>query len=228
MPSRPRFGRYEASGAAEFMMSFGSGDGPQLLIVPPLLEELNRTRKLLSDLMRLLAERGIASHLPDLPGTGESTRPLEAVAWRDWRDAVAAAAVACRATALFSLRGGTLLDDAAQVARMMRFSPVEGKRLLRDLVRSRSVTDSEFDAEAQQRVFERTTWLGGYPLTAGLAAALRAAAPADTGAVTLRLEGDAAPADAHVAGTPLWRRAEPSGSPELAASLANEIVALIA
>jgi hypothetical protein len=101
------------------MMRIGSG--PALLFLPPLFEEMNRTRALLATVMGILAGEGYGCFLPDLPGTGESERALEEVSWDDWRSAAAAAAEACGATAGVSLRGGALLDDP--VPRRWRFAP---------------------------------------------------------------------------------------------------------
>ena len=223
-PRAPRFSHYDWGGGREWMMSFGPEDGPQLLIVPPLLEELNRTRKLFSDTMRALADRGVASHLPDLPGTGESCMALGDLVWDDWRQAIAKAADSISATAVFGIRGGCLIDDATGSGNTCRFAPTEGKRLIRDLIRARSVTDPGFDSAAQKAVFEAgTTMLGGYPISAQFASSMRDAAPADIDSFTIRLEGDRGEADAHIEGAALWRRAEPGGSPKLAQSLADAI-----
>ncbi len=207
------------------MMSFGPEGGPRLLIIPPLFEELNRTRKLLSDLMRTLAGSDVATHLPDLPGTGESETLLSDVSWSDWRHAVRDAAQEADATAILAVRGGCLLDDTVQGIRHIRFSPVAGKRLIRDLIRARSLTDPDFDGDAQKSVFdEGSTNLGGYPIAADMARAVRDAelkSADDT--ITIRLESEHGDADVTIEGTPLWRRAEPSGSPELATRLADAI-----
>jgi len=226
----PRFWQYESLGNAQPVMSFGPDSGPQLLIIPPLFEELNRTRKLLSDVMRSLSANGIASHLPDLPGTGESETDLSAVDWADWRQAIGDAAKACRATATFAVRGGCLLDDAVASKPLMRFSPVEGKRLIRDLVRSRSLNDADFDSEAQKAVFtDGSTILGGYLIPSTLACAVRDALFVDVEtANTLRLENEHGEADDRIAGPPLWRRAEPSGSDELTQALSAAITEWIA
>ena len=45
---------------------------------------------------------------------------------------------------------------------------------------------------------------------------------------TVRLDTDPKPADRHVPGTPLWRRAEPDNDPALAAILADDIADWIA
>lgn len=227
-PAAPRFGEYVWRGGREWLMRFGPGDGPQLLIIPPLLEELNRTRKLLSDLMRCLAESGIGSVLPDLPGTGESLRQIEETSLVDWRAAMTSLVSEQEFSGVFSLRGGSLLDNAVD-AKSMRFAPVAGNNLIRDLIRARGVTDKSFDRTAQKAVFEAgPTMLGGYMISADFGTALRDAALPDRDDVTTgRLDTDMAEADFKIAGSPLWRRAEPSGSPELAAALAEKINAWI-
>ena len=226
MPPAPRFWLYDSLDFGNPIMSHGPETGPQLLIVPPLFEELNRTRKLLSDIMRRLAEGGIGSHLPDLPGTGESEHPLELFEWTDWRHAVGNVADQCNATAIFSFRGGCLLDEVVREKPIFRFSPVDGKRLIRDLIRSRSITDAEFDSDAQKAVFETgPTNLGGYPVRPELARAVRDAAPATIDDITtIRLETEYGDADWKVSGPALWRRAEPSGAPELTDGLAAVIL----
>ena len=45
---------------------------------------------------------------------------------------------------------------------------------------------------------------------------------------TVRLDTDPQPADRHVPGTPLWRRAEPGNDPALAVLLADDIADWIA
>ncbi len=225
MPLAPRFGEYVTGGCHEFLMSFGPQNGPQLLVIPPLLEELNRTRKLLSDLMRTLAAHGIGTHLPDLPGTGESERVFEAVSWSDWEVAVHDIAKIASPDAVVSFRGGCLLDHAAGCEKTIRFAPTEGKRLIRDLIRSRAVTDTGFDSATQKAVFETgPTMLGGYPVSANFASAMRNAEPKDApGVHTIRLTGDRGDAEIHIEGSPLWHRAEPSGSPEMVRRLADII-----
>ncbi|MFN2258842.1 MAG: hypothetical protein ABR601_03270 [Parasphingopyxis sp.] len=223
----PRFGGYDCQGRAEFMISFRPEDAAaRLLVVPPLFEELNRTRKLLSDLMRALADHGIASDLPDLPGTGESLTPLEETDWGGWRQAVVAAGAAADATHILAIRGGCLLDDAAGTLPHYRFAPVAGKNLLRDLVRARALGDKAFDKPAQQAVYDQTTLLGGYPVSAGMARALRDAEPSDVPSLrTARLESDLTEAEDRIPGAAPWRRAEPGAWPDATATIARNIIA---
>ncbi len=227
-PPEPRYREYAWRDGHEWMLELGPENGPRLLILPPLLEELNRSRKLLTDMMRDLAVTGILSVLPDLPGTGESLRTIDATDWDDWRDAMTSLVQEQQFSGIFSLRGGCLLDDCS-TAKAIRFAPVAGKNLIRDLIRARGVTDKGFDAAAQKAVFETgPTMLGGYPVPVALARALRDAdLPERADVTTGRLESDLPDADFKIDGTPVWRRAEPSGSPELSRALADKIAAWI-
>jgi pimeloyl-ACP methyl ester carboxylesterase len=208
--------RYEAlsvNGRDEWLTVVGADEAPALLILPPLFEELNRTRALLLQTMRALAAAGWRCVLPDLPGTGESETALEAVEWRHWRDAATAAAAAVGAVAALGIRGGALLDDV--VPRRWRLSPPTGAALVRDLERT-GLTGARG---------------GGYAPAPALVEALRAAAaaagPAAGEVRTARLASDPAPADVRLEGPPLWRRSEPAGAPALAAAIAADVSAWI-
>jgi len=196
--------RYRTGGRDEWAMRIG--EGPALLFVPPLFEELNRTRALLAATMRALAAAGFGCWLPDLPGTGESGRALEDVSWQDWREAAAAAFDSARAVASVALRGGALLDDPAPAR--WRFAPASGASLARDLARAGLMTEGG----------------GGYRPSERLLAGMDAAEPAPGTTVrTLRLATDRAEADLKLEGPPLWRRAEPQNSHELAEAMASDI-----
>ncbi len=198
------YSRYRVGDGDEWMMRIGSG--PALLFLPPLFEEMNRTRALLAGTMRALASRGFECWLPDLPGTGESERALEAVSWQDWKDAAASAFEAAGALASVSLRGGALLDSAAPAR--WRFAPATGASLARDLARAGLMTEGG----------------GGYAPSEALLAALAEAEPPDGGTLrVVRLATDRSEADLKLDGPPLWRRAEPQNSSELAAAIALDI-----
>ena len=213
----PRVHHYMVGGDSEFMLAYGPKNGPQLLILQPFFEEMNRCRALVAALCRGLAERGIGCWLPDLPGTGESLRPLESVDWPLWTDAVATAATLLysgtnRRPDCVSLRGGALLDQVAG-ARRWRFSPTSGRSLLSDLRRSALASGSAPATAA------------GYRLSSSLSAALHTAdVVADDGSRILRLVSDDRPADRHVDAAPLWRRPEPTSDDALAALLVEDIV----
>lgn len=197
------------------MMRIGPAEAPPILIVPPLFEEMNRTRALIAAMMRLLAARGFGCWLPDLPGTGESERPLSEVVWEDWRAAVSeaadhAAAAGGRAPLVAALRGGCLIDDAAEGAGHWRFAPTTGASLVRDMERS---------------ALAGTAW-AGYDPAPSLRAEVEAATPEPAMRLrTLRLASDPAEADGKIAGPALWRRSEPGHSAALAEAAADDLAA---
>lgn len=202
-----RYTSYRAGTSDEWMMRIGPDGAPAILILPPLFEEMNRTRAFLASLMRALAERGFECRLPDLPGTGESERGLEGVTWEEWRKAISAAGQGVRA--VVSVRGGALLDDAVEAACHFRFAPAEGKALARDMARSNLGGGGG---------------TAGYPVTEAMLAALGAAMPANLPKLrTVRLASDPREADTKLDGPALWRRSEPGTSPELAQLLAADI-----
>ena len=198
----------------EWMLRAGDPRTPPILFVPPLFEELNRTRALIVAVVRRVAAEGSSCWLPDLRGTGESLLPLEDVTWSDWRHDVSAAAAhvsreSGRAPLVASIRGGALLDDAVEAAGWWRFAPATGAALARDLDRASLTGGAEW---------------AGYPASPEMREELRsAAADAVTPLRTLRLATDAGEADHKLAGPALWRRSEPGNSAELAAALAADL-----
>ncbi|HEX8364854.1 MAG TPA: hypothetical protein VF603_06165 [Allosphingosinicella sp.] len=207
------YDRYTVDGCSEWMMRIGAAEAPPLLIVPPFFEEMNRTRALLAAMMRALAGRGYCCWLPDLPGTGESERALDEVSWDDWRAAVSeaadhAAAASGRAPVVAGVRGGCLIDDAAEGAGHWRLAPVVGASLTRDMERSGMAG---------------VAW-AGYAPSPSLRAELEAALPEPEARLrTVRLASDRGEADAKVAGPALWRRSEPGTSAALAEALAADL-----
>jgi hypothetical protein len=207
------FERFQGSNGEEWLMRIGRPQAPAVLFVPPLFEEMNRTRALIAATMRAAARKGHCCWLLDLSGTGESERDLAAVAWDDWRHDVAAAAAHLSAKGkkplIASLRGGALVDDGAQALGWWRFAPVDGAAVARDMARSGLAGGVEW---------------AGYAPADGLKAALEKAAPASVAPLrTVRLATDRAAADAKVEGPALWRRSEPGSSPALAEALAADL-----
>lgn len=212
-PDGLSFDRYTVDGCSEWMMRIGRAEAPPILIVPPLFEEMNRTRALIAAMMRALAARGYGCWLPDLPGTGESERALEEVSWDDWRTAVSeaadhAAAAGGRAPVVAAIRGGCLIDDAAEGAAHWRLAPAAGASLARDMERSG---------------LAGVEW-AGYAPSRSLREELLAAVPeAEMRLRTVRLASDRAEADAKIAGPALWRRSEPGTSAALAEAAAADL-----
>ena len=215
------YDRYRTGGREEWLMRIGPVDASPILFLPPLFEEMNRTRAFLAAIMRALAVEGYGCWLPDLPGTGESEQALEACSWDGWRDAVRnagdyVAGVAGRAPLVAAVRGGALLDDAVSAAHRWRFAPAEGASLARDMIRASLIKTDEMKGPEVD--------LAGYRMSEALLANLSAAKLAPAPLVrTVRLQSDRNEADSKVEGPALWRRSEPGNSPELAQLIASDI-----
>lgn len=213
-PGGLAYDRYTAGGFDEFLTRIGAPAASPILFVPPLFEEMNRTRALIVAAMRALASRGFGCWLPDLPGTGESERRLHDVTWEDWRSAVReaadhAAAAGGRAPLVASIRGGALIDDAAEGGGHWRLAPVEGASLARDLGRTSLAGGAEW---------------AGYDAAPALRGALASAAPETVARLrTVRLASDRADADGRIEGPALWRRSEPGSSTDMSAAIAADI-----
>lgn len=207
--------QYPSETGPEWMMRIGTAEAPPILFVPPLFEEMNRTRALIAAAMRALAVRGFGCWLPDLCGTGESERGLLDATWAGWRHDVSAAAEFAQGRSgqiplLAALRGGTLIDDAAAAIGRWRLAPVEGASLVRDMERAG---------------LAGVAW-AGYEASPDVRGKLADARPyAQTPLRTVRLATDAGTADAKLAGPALWRRSEPGQSAELAEAMATDIAA---
>lgn len=199
-----------------------------ILIVPPLFEEANRTRRTLVLAMRALAAQGFASVLPDLPGQNESLIPLDTVDLAGWQRALADVADAIDGPVIIaSLRGGALIDHIAKAGAWWRLAPVGGASLLRTLMRARVAADREAGITAsleslQDMAKTEPLALAGNRLSPAMVAQLggaevQPAAPLRTVAL--------GHADDAIAGTPLWLRAEPGEDRAMADAIAADVAA---
>jgi hypothetical protein len=202
---------YDWAGGREAMLRFGPDTGPVVVAALPLFEEANRTRAFVVTILRALAERGIAGALPDLPGQGESLLETDVASLSGLREGFAAACARFDTAYAFAIRSGALLDNCAELAGRCHFVPTTGAELSRELGRIRGLNDGNNYA--------------GNLLSRELLAEIEEAVPAV--GRTVRLEGDARPADVKLRGAPLWRRAEPDNDPALAALLADDIAAWV-
>lgn len=203
---------YYWAGGREAVLRFGPADGPVVVAALPLFEEANRTRTFTVTLLRALAERGIASALPDLPGQGESLIPTGQLRLANLCAAYAAAVrtIGRRCYAL-TIRSGALIDGDTELAGRWHLAPQTGPELRRELERARQSSDNEDYA--------------GNQLSAAFLRELDSAAPSN--ARVVRLDSDPRDATLRVPGGPLWRRAEPDNDPVLAALLADDIAAWV-
>ena len=197
-----------------------------IVIVPPLFEEANRTRRTLVLAMRALVANGFAALLPDLPGQNESLVPLVEVDLDRWQDALAEVIAGNDGPAIIaSVRGGTLIDHKAKAAAWWRLAPVGGASLLRTLMRARvsadreaGVTSSLEDLQAAAR--SEALLLAGNALSPAMIAGLGTAEAQPV--APLRSIGSGADG---IAGTPLWLRAEPGEDAAMARAIAADIAA---
>ena len=200
---------YSWRGGNKLWLRHGVNYPLQIIVIQPLFEEANRCRRLLVSVMRGLAANGIGSALPDLPGTGESLADIHGVAFSDWQEALSAVVETVRPAVIASLRSGVLLDGGLPAKGHWRFAPETGKRIVRDLRRTQ---------------LSGSALYAGHAISDAFLAALEVAPIAPLAPLhTLRLESDAGDADAKIAGSPLWRRAEPGDDPELAAALVADL-----
>lgn len=215
---------YDWAGGREAMLRFGPAGGPVVVMLPGLFEEHNRTRSLAVLICRILAERGVASVVPDLPGQGESLVPTQAATLVDWRDAIRSLAEGqgvLNPVVVASMRGGSIAHSETGVCGHWQLSPITGQIMLRDLVRAQTVAGDKPIAMSDQAIE-----LAGNLISRSLADALEAdidLPPLQAPLRTIRLENDPAPADLKLPGAPLWRRAEPGNDPVLAALLADDL-----
>ncbi len=203
----------------EHALAFDRGRARRLLIVPPLFEEQNRTRRLLAQTMRLLDAAGFDCFLPDLPGCNESTQDLHVQSLHSWRLAMADAEAHFRANMVLALRGGALVFPAHLPGWVLE--PQRGAALLRQLLRARVLAAREAGEELTtdgllEEGREAGLTLAGYRLSAALIAGLEGAFPANEGQRMIHLSELGG-------GAALWSRVEPGEDAAQATALARII-----
>ncbi|MEO5939046.1 MAG: hypothetical protein ABIQ43_08560 [Sphingomonas sp.] len=217
---------YDWGGGREAMLRFGPASGPVVVLALPLFEEANRTRTFSVGLLRKLADRGVASVLPDLPGQNESVVATEHAMLAGWRAAFAAAAAATgRPVHSVTMRGGSLIDHDAKVASRWQLAPAKGEALIRELFRTAQAAGEpvEIDLDAWSDEGGPVT-IAGNRISRPLLRDLNTADCVREGLVrAVRLDTDPAVADRKVEGALLWRRSEPGDDAALAAILADDI-----
>jgi hypothetical protein len=206
--------------ADEYAAAFDRQRSVRLLIVPPLFEEMNRTRRMLVETQRQLDALGFDSMLPDLPGCNESPQAFSAQSLGSWRTAMAAAARHFAATHVLAVRGGALVFPVSLPGWVLE--PQKGAAVLRQLLRARVLAAKEAgreesSADLLEQGRQHGLELAGYRLSAALIAGLDAALPEDEGQRVIR--------QSELGGSPLWLRSEPGEDPAQSAALARIIAA---
>lgn len=167
-----------------------------VLVVPPFAEEMNKCRRMVTELAVQLAERGIATVVPDLYGTGDSAGDFEDADWETWIGDLGAVASWARdgghrLTGCLAIRlGAALALDAASagqlpaVERTVLWQPVfDGGRYLQQFLRLRIAAAMMEDrretlADLKARLTAgQTVEVAGYGLSSRLAAGLEGVDP---------------------------------------------------
>ncbi len=212
---------YDFGGQSEFCLCFGERHAARtIVIIPPMFDEMNRTRRMLVEVMRALAGRGVCSLLPDLPGLNESLTDISKQTVSTWRRALEEVVVQLNPTHIVSLRGGTLIDDVADMP-TLRLAPVKGASLLKTMLRSRLVADKEAGINSTIESLMATAKSGllelsGYNFSNEMLQSLQDAEPSTSyqfQEITL----------ADIDGTPLWLRAEPQDDARMSAAFADKL-----
>lgn len=212
---------YETGGHSEHCLSFGTVDATRtILIVPPLFEEMNRTRRMLVEAMRALGEQAVRTLLPDLPGCNESLACMSEQTLLDWRNAVADCASQLSATHIASVRGGCLIDDTANLP-LWRLAPAKGASLLKSMLRTRIVADKEAGISTTVEQLMMAAKSAPLDLT-GILLRQEMLAELDM-ALTSTTTGIHEAALADIDGTPLWLRAEPGEDSAMSAAIAADL-----
>jgi exosortase A-associated hydrolase 2 len=170
-----------------FVIARGAPGQRAMLIVPPFAEEMNKSRRMCTELAVALARRGVTTILPDLFGTGDSEGEFAEADWDAWKDDIRLTCVWAGSTGrpvsmLLGIRLGCLLGAEVAAAlperieRTVFWQPVaEGRRVLTQFLRLRVAASLMEDRkETAEALRERlrageSIEIAGYELSSRLA-----------------------------------------------------------
>lgn len=236
----------------------GANARPPVLLLPPLLEELNKSRRQLNELARALRAAGHGVLLVDWFGTGDSAGELRDASWSQWQADVAAARawLAERYSALpifCALRGGALLlPEHADCSWLLCVPIVDGQQQLSQWLRlklmaARMAGEALSSDQLQAQIAAGGVEIAGYFLPPALVDPMRAIrlnelAPTTTGwrhIIELGSSEQPTPAIqtllqrwsaswAIAAGDSFWQTTEISSSPALTAAVLQQFKQVVA
>jgi exosortase A-associated hydrolase 2 len=134
-----------------------------VLVVPAFGEEMNKSRRQITETAHALVERGFAVLLVDLFGTGDSEGSFAEASWEIWKSDVATAITWATATGLSvdaliatrlgcSLAAATLRDNDQTMATSIFWQPVEsGRQFMTQFLRLR-VAASMMEDDSKETV----------------------------------------------------------------------------
>lgn len=190
-----------------------------ILILQPLFEEANRTRRTLALMAQKLGDAGLGAAIPDVPGMGE--HPTDAASAtvtqvnRELSTLVETLGRDGSSIITAGWRGGCLFDGILGTNAAWRFAPEAGDRMVRTMLRTEMPDESDGGC-----AFVLGQSVSGAFLDELAATAL----PEHDQLRTIRLATDRAEADRHIEASPLWRHAEPGEDPALAELLADDLI----
>ena len=229
MSPEPRICSYEWSGGHEAMLRWGPEHAPVAVLALPLFEEANRTRAFGAGIARALAHHG------------DSERAIAGFSVLDLQIAYVAAVEQAGASLVgygVGIRSGALLDALGPLAGRWHLAPQTGVELLLELRRLlQTATEAPlprdhwwFDGALLEDVPDPAVEIAGNLIGVDLLTDLCVKEPFDMPGIprrVVRLAQDPRPADRHVPGPALWRRADPGNDHGLAQLLATDIATWI-
>lgn len=203
----------------ELLVSFNEGRTHRILVLPAWFDEANKLRRLTVEVMRRLDGAGVDSFLPDLPGCNESLAPLSDQTLASWSEAASEAAKAVAATHVLSMRAGTLIAPPSLPG--WRYAPQTGAKLLRGMIRARTIAAREEGREETSETLMDAgrrdgLALAGWDIGAEMFRELESAEPRQS-------EVQSNISQSTVGGSGLWLRAEPDFDAAQADALAAAI-----
>lgn len=151
-----------------------------VLVVPPFAEEMNKCRRMVTEVALGLAERGIATVVPDLYGTGDSGGDFLDADWDTWLGDVGRASAwvaesVGRVTGVLAIRLGCALSVQAaldgylpSVSRSVFWQPVfDGRRHLTQFLRLRLAASLMADRKETMKDLQQLLELEGELEVAG-------------------------------------------------------------
>lgn len=169
-----------------------------VLVVPPFTEEMNKCRRMVTEVASALADRGVATVLPDLYGTGDSGGDFADANWDVWQSDIFRTSRWCAergwpVQGILAVRLGCALAVAAMasgrlpsVARSALWQPMfDGRRFLAQFLRLRIAASLMLDQKESLAGLRARLHAGevleiaGYGLSSRLAADLDSLGPPD-------------------------------------------------
>lgn len=223
MSSQLLYDSYNFAGNDEYLITSQNIDkiDHHILFSAPLFAEMNKMRRTLTEVIRLLSAHNIKCSLPDLPGCNESLAPFNEQNLENWQSALVACANQKEVSHIASFRGGALIDAIGKP--IWRINGIKGANMVKTMMRSKVIALKEAGKDItidqlQQQAQNDGIELAGYEISAQLFEQLQNTYPhIDDDITQLKLGQD-------IEGAALWLRSEPEYDAILAQSIAQSLL----